>query len=72
MDYTLQGKNLGETAKALKFEIEGINGAPVDVEPKAQWFPLSQIKSITTATPDSDKQDEIKVSEWILMKKEII
>ena len=70
--YTLGGANLGETAKALRFRIDTINGAPADVEPATQWFPLSHIRTMTTAAPDSEDADEIKVMEWILIQKEII
>lgn len=70
-NYTLQGYNLGETGKAVKFEIHQINGTPLE-HPKSEWFPFSQMKSSTKAAPGSDEFDNLVVSEWICKQKSLV
>lgn len=71
--HTLQGYHLGETGKALRFQVLQINGDPLeDGESKTEWFPLSQVRSITRAAQGSGEMDNIKVTEWILTAKEMI
>ena len=60
-----------ETDKAVQFKVEEVNGLSLD-EPKTFWFPLSQIKSLTHAAPDSLAADTVKVAEWILKNKELL
>lgn len=71
--HTLQGYHLGETGKALRFQVFQINGETFnDGEAKTEWFPLSQVRSITRAAQGSGEMDNIKVTEWILTAKEMI
>ena len=65
------GQYLRETDKAVQFKVEEVNGLSLD-EPKTFWFPLSQIKSLTHAAPDSLAADTVKVAEWILKNKELL
>ena len=59
----LTGYIQAETPKAILLELSGID------PPKSLWFPLSQVKSITRAAPDSDDIDTLKVSQWIWGRK---
>lgn len=67
--YSLQGSIIRETEKAILFQVEEINGLPIDDSPQ-EWFPLSQVKSILRST-NSDL-DKIEVKEWILQQKELL
>ena len=69
--YTLKGYHLGETAKAVHFEVHEIHGRKLEI-PKKEWFPFSQMKSSLKAAPDSGEFDEIVVKEWILKAKNLL
>ncbi len=77
--HKISGKHLGESAKAVRFEIHQINGRDTtftdnfgDPIRKTEWFPFSQVKSISTQAPSSDELDEIQVKEWILKQKGLL
>ncbi|MCL5460325.1 hypothetical protein M3M33_16935, partial [Loigolactobacillus coryniformis] len=44
-----------------------------DIEPVTHWFPISQIKSMTTSPPSEmlDDADMIEVADWICRSKEL-
>jgi len=67
---TVTGSRLGETGKAVKFEIQKIGEIPV--EPSiTTWFPFSQVdKSFTN--PNETNNDYLIVSEWILKEKGLL
>ena len=69
--YSLQGYIRSESAKAIQFEIESINGNPIKSEETVQWFPLSQTKSIFRSS-GSEEQDCIVVTTWIMEAKELV
>lgn len=75
-EHKLTGRHLGETARALKFQMETINGRPfVECCPDqkdTQWFPLTQIVNITKAAPTSDDPDAITVKHWIMREKGLV
>lgn len=66
----IHGTNLGESAKAVKFSINEINGEPFD-PPKTEWFPFSQIERIFK-DPKSTGNDSLLVTEWICKQKGLI
>lgn len=74
--YTLTGHHLGESAKAVKFQVFSIKrdstGEELEQEDqKTQWFPFSQIQKITRSE-DPEDMDTLTVKEWILIQKEMI
>jgi hypothetical protein len=66
---TITGYHLGETERAVKFSIHAVAGEEID--PDVQWFPLSQIKSITRATQGSQR-DTLVVKQWIARQKGLV
>ena len=66
----ITGTHLGESAKAVKFQINDISGEPVD-PPQTTWFPFSQVQRITMSATEVGK-DCLVVSEWILKEKGLI
>jgi hypothetical protein len=66
----LTGSKLRETEKAVHFRV--INVANSDIEPVTHWFPLSQIKSMTTSPDQLDDADTIEVADWICRSKELV
>lgn len=67
----LTGTKLRETEKAIHFEVRKVGDA--DLQPHViHWFPLSQIKSMTTTADRLDGDDEIAVADWICRSKELI
>jgi len=68
--YRIKGNNLSETPKAIKFEVQSIDGVKLD-EPKTEWFPFSQISS-TLTDPSKQDCDEILASAWICKTKGIV
>lgn len=69
--YTLTGKNLGESAKAVKFRINQI-GTDTLVSPKIEWFPFSQVsKMYKHDNQAEDGNDYIIVSKWIMDQKKM-
>lgn len=75
-DHKLTGRHLGETARALKFQIETINGNPFDAEAmdkgNTHWFPLTQVVNITKAALSSNDLDQITVKNWIMREKGLV
>ena len=70
----VRGYILRSTDKAIHFEIHEVNGLSVIDEygdPQAEWFPISQITSITKAA-DPQEQDEIMVKDWLLKTKDLL
>lgn len=67
---TVLGTNLGESAKAVKFRIDTIDGEPL-LEAKTEWFPFGQI-SKTFKDPVNEGTDYLVVSEWILKQKGLV
>jgi len=66
----LSGKILGETAKAIRFSVEGVAGKRLgQSQYRTVWFPLSQVNSIVHQPPHSTEDDTLKVSEWIWKQK---
>ena len=84
--YTLKGKHLAESAKAVKFRVddivEDVNLSGVNLDsPKIEWFPFSQISRMvkvpppnyTENAPDAEEEkDIIVVKRWILQQKGFI
>ena len=67
----LTGIKLRETEKAVHFEVRKVGDS--DLQPHViHWFPLSQIKSMTTAADRLDGDEEITVADWICKSKELI
>lgn len=66
---SVQGTKLFETGKAVQFRVESVANEPLD-ETKVEWFPLSQVKSMTTG--NSDGTDTLEVADWLLRTKELI
>ena len=72
--HPVRGYILRETDKAVQMEvheISGISAADEDGENKSEWFPVSQLKSITRSRGASE-QDEIMASDWILKAKDLL
>lgn len=69
--YLLKGTKLGETAKAVRFSFQEINGAPIE-DTRIEWFPFSQVTQMTYDPKGVSGEDTIRVKEWILMEKGII
>lgn len=66
----LSGKILGETAKAIRFSVEGVAGKRLgQSQYRTVWLPLSQVNSIVHQPPHSTEDDTLKVSEWIWKQK---
>lgn len=67
----LTGQKLRETEKAVHFTVVRVAGS--DIEPVTHWFPISQIKSMTTSPPSEmlDDADMIEVADWICRSKEL-
>lgn len=78
--YKLTGHIQAKTAAAVLFKPESINDLPLDEEDentKAQWFPLSQVKSILNLpedikAADANAKEVIIVSQWIASKKGLV
>jgi len=68
--YTLTGNNLGESEKAVKFEVFQLSGTDLD-SPITQWFPKSQIRKMFR-DPNTPNTDWIIVTEWILRQKQMV
>ncbi len=68
----LTGTKLRETEKAVHFTVVKVGGA--DIESVTHWFPISQIKSMTTSPPSDrlEDADEICVADWICRSKELV
>jgi hypothetical protein len=62
----LHGSILGESAKAIKFEVDMPGNL---LHNCITWFPLSQIDSITRSHDATEGLDVIWVSAWIFQKK---
>lgn len=69
--YLLKGTKLGETAKAVRFSFNEINGAQQE-DSRVEWFPFSQVTQMTYDPKGVSGEDTIRVKEWILMEKGII
>lgn len=69
--YILTGRNLGRTARAVRFEIEKINGAVVELDSSIHWFPLSQVVDEQECV-GPEELDTLTVKQWIMQQKEII
>lgn len=75
---TLMGEIIRETEKALLMKVhlvtDPVSGAEVgDPEHGSHWFPLSQIESISRASPSNQSDlDSISVAEWLVRKNEAI
>jgi hypothetical protein len=71
---TLSGTIGAETEKAILFTVHGVDSE--EVEPKKEWFPLSQVKSITRAAVteaiEEQEEDVIVVKEWICKQKGLV
>ena len=67
--HKIEGRIWSESEKAIKFQVEVVAGT--EVEPRIEWFPFSQVKSIDRRTPGSDEYDSLQVSEWILTQKNL-
>ena len=68
--YKLNGIIMAETAAAIKFRIKGIEGKLwAEDNFQTEWFPLSQVKSITRSQNNSPDLDSIEVKDWILKTK---
>jgi len=66
----LTGTRLRETEKAVHFTVFRVGST--DIEPSTFWFPLSQVKSMTTSPERLDAEDEILVADWICSSKGLI
>jgi hypothetical protein len=64
----ITGTIIGETEKAIRLRMVTCNGVSIN-PPQNEWFPFSQITSITHPAPDSDELASIMVPEWICEKK---
>jgi len=69
--YVLIGRNLGRTAKAVRFLIEKIGEEEVDLDPATHWFPLSQVID-EQSNVGPEQLDTITVKQWILQQKELL
>lgn len=69
--YVLTGRNLGRTAKAVRFLIEKVNDQEVDLDPAAHWFPLSQVVDEQSEV-GPERLDTITVKQWIMQQKELL
>lgn len=67
---TVTGNKLGETGKAVRFQILEVSGVPLE-HPRTEWFPFSQIDKMFT-DPNEVGKDYLIVSEWILQEKGIV
>ena len=67
---TIEGYHLGETEKAVRFSIHVVEGKEM-IDKKTEWFPLSQIKSITRST-ETGELDMLVVKEWIAQQKNLV
>lgn len=67
---TVTGTYLGESAKAIQFNITQIGSTPLD-KPITTWFPFSQIEKIYKSPKEIGK-DYLVVSEWILIQKDLL
>jgi hypothetical protein len=65
--HAVEGYIRRETEKALQIEMVQIDGA--EVEQKSEWFPISQLNSITRQGKGSQELDKIEASAWILQAK---
>ena len=66
----IKGTHMGESAKAVKFSINEIEGEVFD-PPKTEWFPFSQITRIFK-DPNSVGNDSLMASEWLCKQKGLI
>lgn len=74
--YKINGTILTETEKAVRFKIKGISDK-IWAEHNfiTEWFPLSQVKSLTRVNLDStsdlnnSEMDSMEVRDWILRSK---
>jgi len=68
--YKINGTIITETEKAVRFRIKGISDKMwAEHNFVTEWFPLSQIKSLTRVNSDSSDMDSLEVKEWILRTK---
>lgn len=67
--YVLSGYHMGESAKAVKFDVHEIDGTPVNPT-TTQWFPFSQVKAIVKNR--GEELDTLTVKEWILEQKGLL
>lgn len=69
--HTLGGSYIRETAKALQFQVETIDGQLIEGgELKTEWFPFSQVSQIFKSKDAGE--DKIVVSKWICEQKELV
>jgi len=69
--HTIEGRHIGESAKAVKFRVEIVAGEVLG-EPRNEWFPFSQMLKSSKAAPNSTELDTLVVSEWILNEKGLL
>ena len=74
--HRLSGRIFHETEKAIYFKASEVDNVEVEA-PKKEWFPLSQVKSITRAAepgPEDEpmEPDMIEVKAWIVKSKGLI
>ena len=68
--HQLEGYISGETEKAILVEVCKLDGMEVvPEEKKKEWFPLSQVTSITRQPKGSQELESLVVSNWILRAK---
>jgi len=77
--YPVEGIAVRETEKAILFEVYLVNGCDPEPTNRKQWFPLSQVKSITynhvnsPEDPDAELQyDKMMVKQWLLKNKDLL
>ena len=66
-DVVVTGNKLGESEKAIKFEVLKVDTVVLD-NPKTEWFPLSQINK-TFVNPNKMDEDTLTISNWIATTK---
>ena len=68
---TIHGEFIRETELAINFRIHKIRG--VDITPKSEWFPKSQITKMLCAGPAVIQTTSwLIVSEWIMNQKGLL
>jgi hypothetical protein len=67
---TVTGTKLSESAKAIQFKVDSVQGEPLD-KPVVTWFPFSQTAKIFTK-PEVQGEDYLIVSEWLCKQKDLL
>lgn len=72
--HSVKGYIIRETDKAVRMEIHEIGGIATtdeDGNNPSEWFPVSQLDSITRVK-EPGEMDQVMASDWILKAKELL